>query len=1024
MSSYLWRYFLENDAEQFRRLLEGSRTTTHTAPLRHTSRQTGLAPPTSPSSSKLNAAFSGKQNTSSLPGNVVLTRQILRELDAMGRSILHLACSSSKGLPFVVSLLSHPLTDPAVADLESGWTAMHRALYHGNISAARDILWASPSNCNLVKLKDHAGDTPFEVYSSSVYGLEDVLSETSRAQKEEEIDRKGQTQLMEDAGYSGDEVFSWGSNKNLTLGFSDSDDRSYPERVPIQRPRSLLLEQAKLKYSHLPENNGKGPGELLDATILFKPQRIIDMQLSKLHTVILTDDPHSNLFVCGFGRGGRLGFGDEQNTQFTLRPLTPPLLPKKKVKHIAVGLDHTVAILSDGEVWTWGGNQWGQLGYTLQQKTPKVEPIQTTPRQVFGLLKKERVVGCAASRIHTVVFTSDSLFSFGKNEGQLGILDSSDARTLTSQSTPRKVAANFLTGLAIQDVSALEKATAILLENHEVWIFAGYGYSKLSFSMERFAGLPARAVMTTHYDNQLNVIHKITGSGDILCALSRMGDVFTIDVNTTLKERAERGVAKAGWTTQRAWGLRKRHMAVRDVAVGAEGSIIICTQSGSVWKRVKRVKVKEGGGDSGRYKFDRVAGLTRIVAVRSSSTGAFAAIRKDCDVMKTNLAVKQQGLWDDIAGLMSLKDIFENEDMDDASCMSQDDEWGDCPTPRPSGVGKATKWFMRENVVDELKHYLIQLDARGHSEEWDMAISTTACEGVEVPVHRAVFARSPVLRKLFAQGFGEVDGFGSLVYAAPGERVKLVLHHLDILTLLSLVYYMYVDTVIDFWHQRGISKPKASKYKMLRTELASVASSLELKPFADAIGRTHYLPRTMDTDFRSAYSDQSFFGTTDMAIDVGGGETLKVHSAIMRARCPFFDALYSGGASGRWLLGRRVMAGDVHADMKHVPPKVMGMVISWLYYDWGVEGFDGVRNGVDEDDVDQYLDFVLEVLSVANELMLERLSQVCQAVIGGLVNTRNAAELLTAIAGCSEKMFKEGCLQYICLNLENMLENQ
>jgi hypothetical protein len=110
--------------------------------------------------------------------------------------------------------------------------------------------------------------------------------------------------------------------------------------------------------------------------------------------------------------------------------------------------------------------------------------------------------------------------------------------------------------------------------------------------------------------------------------------------------------------------------------------------------------------------------------------------------------------------------------------------------------------------------------------------------------------------------------------------------------------------------------------------------------------------------------------------------------------------------------------------MKHVSKDIMKMVISWLYCDWGVEGFDRITVGVKEENLDEYLDFVLDIMSCANELMLGRLSQVCQKVLGQYVNTKNAAGLLMAVAACSEKGFKDSCLQYICLNIETMLENQ
>ena len=114
----------------------------------------------------------------------------------------------------------------------------------------------------------------------------------------------------------------------------------------------------------------------------------------------------------------------------------------------------------------------------------------------------------------------------------------------------------------------------------------------------------------------------------------------------------------------------------------------------------------------------------------------------------------------------------------------------------------------------------------------------------------------------------------------------------------------------------------------------------------------------------------------------------------------------------------------VHVDMKHVRKEIMVRVVAWLYCDYGEEGFNGIRSGVQEKNIDIFLDYMLEVLAVANELMLDRFSQICQKIIGKYVNTRNAAGLLNVISECSKQEFKYKCLQYMCLNLETMLENQ
>lgn len=144
----------------------------------------------------------------------------------------------------------------------------------------------------------------------------------------------------------------------------------------------------------------------------------------------------------------------------------------------------------------------------------------------------------------------------------------------------------------------------------------------------------------------------------------------------------------------------------------------------------------------------------------------------------------------------------------------------------------------------------------------------------------------------------------------------------------------------------------------------------------------NYPVRSLNKDFEAALNTHEFVRSTDLIIELAKSESIRVHSAIMKARCPFFDALYGGGADGRWLLGRRGDGEAIKVDMKHVGKPVMEAVVTWLYTDWGPEGFDGVRAGVKENKIDDYLDYVMDVMSVANELMLERLSQVCQKVLG------------------------------------------
>jgi inhibitor of Bruton tyrosine kinase len=58
--------------------------------------------------------------------------------DWLGRTVLHLACAApdQSAIEYVKLSLAHPAINVNLYDAESHWTALHRALYHGNIPAA------------------------------------------------------------------------------------------------------------------------------------------------------------------------------------------------------------------------------------------------------------------------------------------------------------------------------------------------------------------------------------------------------------------------------------------------------------------------------------------------------------------------------------------------------------------------------------------------------------------------------------------------------------------------------------------------------------------------------------------------------------------------------------------------------------------------------------------------------------------------------------------------------------------------
>ncbi|KAI0002635.1 hypothetical protein F4779DRAFT_603625 [Xylariaceae sp. FL0662B] len=1063
MSHLLWKYYWENDVDKFRRLLAPTGYSQNISK----SPGKGVGPPAAvgslPRAVTKSRKVSGSSVTVSGPKSAAnnLGKAEVNSRDHLGLTILLRAASStaSDAILFVEALLDHPVIDLYVQDYESGWNALHRALYNGNISIARLLLEKERKDLTnlvggttvtkvgqLIKTKDHEGNSPFDVYNATIaFRMLKVPKDQASSKDGSDTDEGiGGDEIGHHHGkFSGlgEEVFTFGSNNNFSLGLGDEDDRQFPERIFLKRPDHLIHQfynEYLLDRKHQLDVDDSTPRDLTDVPALIqnRPLIIQDVVLSKLHSAVLTTDPISNLYICGIGRGGRLGLGDE-NTQFNFMPVQGGLSDKKVIQ-IALGQNHSMAVTSTGELWTWGSNTYSQLGFV--PSTPvkaDEEPISTTPRQVFGPLKKEIILGAAASAFHSVAHTGTSLFCWGKNVGQLALMDA-DSRSLEVQTVPRKVAASLLSShSSIVMVSAIDKATSCLFEDHTVCVFTSYGYNMIKFPFyDGFINSPlqrsGRFSMTSHHDPGRREVHYITSGGETIAALMGNGDLFTMavshkpDSNQLATSTTNPSKIKDAVTTpQCIWSSRKD--GVKSVTIGENGSVMISTQSGAVWRRVKRTKAKDTktptAVDAKRkdFKFQRVPYITDIEAVRSSSFGAYAAIRKDCDVTREQLEVDEPTLWEDLSPLFALRGFKASN----TKARENKDTW---KFQNPD----ALKGRVDALAYEVLTSADLEDDLRTHLKSWRFqhgslgtVICTAAIRELAIPVHSWILsARSPLLRTGL-QRFREMG-----TYEAPellkiteedGVAVVELTGSVDLISLLNLAVYMYSDRVIPAWDFTRQSPPLAYRYRQVRTEIMKLATKLGMINLEAAV-RTHSSPpRSMNRDFEDAVDDPAFFEDGDALLELDGDE-IPVHSTMLCYRCPWFKGLFNGRSGGMWLESRRAAredSGRVNIDLKHMDPESFHYVLRHMYADVGEELFDDVV----ADSIDDFSELVLDVMGIANELMLDRLSQICQKVIGRFVTTRNISTLLNVISPCSVTEFKDKGLEYICLQMESMLEN-
>ncbi|KAL2870792.1 BTB domain and ankyrin repeat protein [Aspergillus lucknowensis] len=1062
MSSNLWEFFFRDDVESFQRYLAGvsytpsaqrapgtggggasNLNTIPRSPGRMISSSLGVSPKTKRLTGTSPATYLPDRGSGARP-NKNLSRDELNSRDRFGRTLLHHVASSPKPTApdFALALLELPYIDIYAQDLESGWTALHRALYAGNATIAQALMIRDAQDAtdlskpgasghptgNLIKIKDREGYSPFDVYAATINfrdarrivastdldaSLPELNDASSSASSEEEDTTKNpenpKTNLF------GDEVYTFGSNKNLNLGVGDQNDRQFPERITLNRPDHL---QQRLFWEHQERHQNQmsairpdsNISQDLPAFIKAKPIKFKAIAMSKLHTAILTNDPESNLFMCGFGPGGRLGTGDE-TTRFSFVCINGGGLAHKKVASIALGQDHTLAITDCGDIFSWGSNKSGQLGYNLPKTSNKDDvPIQQSPRQIFNPFKKEVILGAAASAIHSVVFSSSGLYTFGKNEGQLGLVDS-DARSLDVQTTPRRVGASLLS-TPIQSVSAIDQATAILLQNHEVWVFSNYGYSKLSFPLEIHSRFIRDSFMATRYDTSINRIVKIRSGGNTICALSSSGDVFTTQVNklenlpsltsTTNPSKIRNSLS----TPVRVWSVKRAHMAVKDVDVGQDGSIIICTTSGSAWRKEKRRKAK--GGPSKDYKFARIPGLTRAVGVCSNAFGAFAVTQRECDVTREQINVDPTSFWEAMLPLSPFNSVLNSTNsvpdkevlcnLDTASTIKQvimsSPSLDSYFPPTPAGPPTGTVWLM------------------------------TTASNIRVPVHEFILTgRSSALRKAFHEfRVKHSTCIPDLLIIEKDEtgQCQVIFQGVDIWAVLNIAFFLYSDNVFDVWHQARYSPENAPRYRQVRTDVIRIATQLNLPALERAAVLMARPLKSIKGDFATALSDPAFYESADVVIDLNDDQ-MAVHSQVICQRCPFFRTLFHGRSGGRWLSSRRTRSQDkIHVDLKHIDRSVFEFVHRYMYTNIDDRLFDHVRTR----DTEEFIDLIIDVAFVANELMIDRLAQICQKALGKFVTSRNVCHLLNVIAPCFVTEFKDAALEYICLNLEDLISNK
>eukprot|EP00873_Tetraselmis_striata_P034317 jgi/Tetstr1/454581/TSEL_041476.t1 len=243
------------------------------------------------------------------------------------------------------------------------------------------------------------------------------------------------TAAVTDAG----EVFTWGLNEAGQLGKGDfsSSAVEVPQRIHID----AHIVEVSVGYAHMLALSADGRvyawgrnfyGQLGVGDHKDKPSpQLISYLQEEQAVAVVAGQYHSlavtargDIFGWGYNREYELGVGDNMDR---VLPQAIPILQGKKVKSAAACGYHSMAVTEDGSLYSWGLNNYGQLGLggRKSEGLAKVPGLVTIPGGGAAGSRSgaAKVKSAACGTWHSAAVTdSGALFTWGRcTMGQLGL---------------------------------------------------------------------------------------------------------------------------------------------------------------------------------------------------------------------------------------------------------------------------------------------------------------------------------------------------------------------------------------------------------------------------------------------------------------------------------------------------------------------------------------------------------------------------------------------------------------------------
>ena len=219
------------------------------------------------------------------------------------------------------------------------------------------------------------------------------------------------------------EVYTFGRSRRGQLGHGDTDTKQVPTRVEGIDNAKAIAAGTYTTYIVLENGDvyscGRNSYGMLghsDGENAFAPKKIEGIQnavavdADLYFALILLEN--GDVYGVGSNRAGEMGLGERSESSYE-EPVQIPL-PEKAID-MSAGTSHSLFLLENGDVYTAGRNRYGQLGADVEVRSTPYETLI----KITGIGPVQAV---SAGSLHSMVLLENGdVYTFGRgDDGRLG----------------------------------------------------------------------------------------------------------------------------------------------------------------------------------------------------------------------------------------------------------------------------------------------------------------------------------------------------------------------------------------------------------------------------------------------------------------------------------------------------------------------------------------------------------------------------------------------------------------------------